>query len=73
VLILKIDKALCFDTFLQVLILNSLEGRKRTKIVQNGLYLLSVTNKRLRPYNQSPENKKASRDAGATEPVVSIT
>jgi hypothetical protein len=47
VLILKIDKVVCFDTLLQVLILNSLPKPICTEIVQEAACLASIENKEL--------------------------
>jgi hypothetical protein len=63
VFISKIDKAACFHTLLQVLILNNLHC---TKMVPNiGLFCGFV-----RPEDArltAPKNKKRQRDAGAVE------
>jgi hypothetical protein len=48
VLILKLDKVACFQTLLQVLILNSLYERICTKIVQDGACRASIENKELK-------------------------
>ena len=40
--------------------------RSCIKNVQNTVGFLSVRNKRLRPYERSPESKNASRDAGTS-------
>jgi hypothetical protein len=56
-----------------VLILNNLFVLSCTKIVQNGLCLARVTNKRVRAQEQSQESKNASGDGGATGPINTIT
>jgi hypothetical protein len=65
VFILKTVQVICFETLLQVLILNNLRALVCTKIVQNivqkGVRFESVANKRVRAYEQSPESKNADQ------------
>jgi hypothetical protein len=68
VFILKTVQVICFEPLLQVLILNNLRALVCTKIVQNivqkGVRFVSVANKRVRSYEQSPESKNANQEIG---------
>jgi hypothetical protein len=61
VFILKIDKVLCFDTLLQVLILNNLLAQSALKLCKDGVWFVSAGNKRTYVEKRALESKNASR------------
>jgi hypothetical protein len=67
VLILKEVKVICFDTLLQMLIL---QGLYCTKIVQNGLFLAAVNSKGIlfQGAGVSPKMKSGSEAAALQNP-----
>jgi hypothetical protein len=73
VFILKADKVVCFDTLLQVFILNDLAREKCTKIVQELPFLETLQTKELGSFRQFPGNRNGQRGLAGQEARRNVT